>query len=451
VELIGSIPLIGGTISTLIAFVIALSVIVAVHEYGHYIVGRWCGIHAEVFSLGFGKVLFSRVDKRGTVWQLAAIPFGGYVRFLGDADASSRNDPSALAAMDAPTRSRSFHGAALYKKALTVAAGPVANFLLSIAIFAGLIMSVGLATDKPTIGRILALPQATTEFQQGDVIQSVNGVMTPDYDTLYGYGRAALPGQDQVYQIKRGDQVLSVNGPFPLLPLIEGVQPQSAAMAAGLQPGDFIQSIDGQNLRAFSDLQQIVSTSNGREMHLIVWRAGQQMPISLTAKMTDVPDGTGEFIKRPLIGINGSLFFKPATQTAGLFEALDLGAGRTLSIMSGSLDGLYSMIKGKISACNLQGPIGMAGIAKDTATQGLPDFINFIAVLSTAIGLLNLFPIPVLDGGHLVFFAYEAVFRRPPGQKMLNVLMTAGLIFVLGLMVFAFSMDILCRYLVVLF
>ena len=139
-ELIGSIPVFGGLFTMVIAFVVALSVIVTVHEYGHYIVGRWCGIHAEVFSLGFGKVLYSRTDKRGTVWQLAAIPFGGYVKFLGDADASSRNDDSALAAMDAETRNRSFHGAALYKRALTVVACPVANFLLSIAVFFALVL-----------------------------------------------------------------------------------------------------------------------------------------------------------------------------------------------------------------------------------------------------------------------------------------------------------------------
>jgi len=451
VELIGSIPLLGGTIATLIAFIVALSVIVTVHEYGHYIVGRWCGIHAEVFSLGFGKVLFSRKDKRGTQWQLAAIPFGGYVKFLGDADASSRNDPNVLATMDAETRSRSFHGAALYKKALTVAAGPVANFLLSIAIFMGLVLSTGLATDVPTVGKILPLPQATTQLKKGDVIVSIDGTKVPDYRALYAYGRTAIPKAKQSYKIRRDGKGMTVTGPFPLLPLVQSVQPQSAAMAAGLEPGDVILSVDGKPLVAFSDLVRVVGASDGQPLKLSVWRAGRVLPFTLSAKMMDVPDGAGGFKSRALIGVSGSLFFEPQTVAPSLWQAVNIGVGRTWSIAASSLNGLYSMIKGKISTCNLQGPIGMASIAGDTASQGMPDFINFIAVLSTAIGLLNLFPIPVLDGGHLAFFGYEAIFRRPPAERVMNVLMTVGLVFVLGLMVFAFSMDILCRYLPGLF
>ena len=444
-ELIGTIPLLGGTLATAIAFVVALSVIVTIHEYGHYIVGRWCGIHAEVFSLGFGKVLMSRVDKRGTRWQLAAIPFGGYVKFLGDADASSRNDPTLIDAMDPQTRSKSFHGAALYKKALTVAAGPVANFLLSILVFAGLVFSSGLSTELPTIGKVLPIPQATTTLKMGDVILSVNGVPTTDYTKLYDYAREADAAAAQTYEIKRGDDVLSVAGPFPLLPLIESVQPQSAAMAAGLQPGDFIMAINGEKLTAFSDLMRIVSTSDGKTLDLSVWRDGQVMPFTLTAKVSDIPDGQGGFTRRALIGVGGSLFFEPMVVNPTAYEALEIGVRRTGFIMENSLVGLYSMIKGKISACNLQGPIGMAGIAGDTARQGLPEFINFIAVLSTAIGLLNLFPIPVLDGGHLVFFAYEAVARRKPNERVMNILMTGGLILVMGLMVFALTQDFLCR------
>jgi len=447
VELIGSIPVFGGLFSVVIAFVIALSVIVTVHEYGHYIVGRWCGIHAEVFSLGFGKVLYARTDSRGTVWQLAAIPFGGYVKFLGDADASSRNDPDALAAMDKETRNRSFHGAALYKKALTVVAGPVANFLLSIVVFFALVLWSGLATETPTVGKLKALPDAVNELKTGDVILAVNGVKIDDYSALYDYARNSDVVPEQIYDVKRGGDTLTVRGPFPLLPLIETVSPQSAAMAAGLLEGDVILSIDGQTLTAFSELQRAVGASAGRELDLSVWRAGEILNVKLTAKPSDVPDGEGGFKSRVLIGISGGLFFEPLTYTPGVLEALEIGATRTLGIMTGSLNALAHMVKGKISACNLQGPIGMASIAGDTAAQGFPDFVNFIAVLSTAIGLLNLFPIPVLDGGHLMFFGYEAIARRKPNEKVMNVLMTGGLIFVLALMVFGLSTDLLCRFL----
>jgi len=446
VELINSIPLFGGFLWTLISFVIVLSVIIFIHEYGHYIVGRWCGIHAEVFSLGFGPVLFARNDKRGTRWQLAAFPFGGYVRFLGDADASSRTDTEALKKMDASTRSRSFHGAKLYKKALTVAAGPVANFILSSTIFTALVLSTGLATDQPVVGNLKPLPQsAAYQLQKGDTILAINDVKTPDYGALYTYARAdGEVAASQIYTVKRGGQTLKARGPFPLLPLIDMVQPQSAAIAAGLKVGDLIKSVDGQEITAFRELQQIVSTSDGREMSLKVWRDGKILTIALAAKIVDMPDANGKFVKRTLIGITGGLFFQPKTYTPGPIAALKLGVGQTFGIVGSSLGGLWQMISGSISACNLQGPVGIAKTSGDAASQGLASFVWFIAVLSTAIGMLNLFPIPVLDGGHLLFFGYEAITRRPPSDKALQVLMSAGLFFIVTLMVFALSNDFFC-------
>jgi len=444
-ELIGSIPFLGGFLSTTISFVVVLSVIIFIHEFGHYIVARWCGIHAEVFSMGFGPVLFSRHDKRGTRWQLAAFPVGGYVRFLGDADASSRNDAEALAKMDDATRMRSFHGARLYKKALTVAAGPVANFILSSAIFAGITLVSGLATDQPTIGALKNMPEITQGFNAGDVILSVNGTPTPDYQALYDYARQdSAVAAKQVYHVARGDQELDIAGPFPLLPLIESVQPQSAAMAAGLKIGDLIEGVDGVKITAFSELQAIVAKSDGHDLGLKVWRNGDILDFKLAARSVDMPDGTGGFKKRVLIGITGGLFFEPTTLTPGPVEALKLGVGQTYNIVTSSLSGLKHMISGDISSCNLQGPVGIAKTSGDAASQGLVSFIWFIAVLSTAIGLLNLFPIPVLDGGHLMFFAYEAVTGAAPSERALQIIMSAGFVLIIGLMVFALGNDFIC-------
>lgn len=444
-DLINSIPLFSGFLWTLLSFVVVLSIIVSIHEFGHYIVGRWCGIHAEVFSLGFGPVVASRFDKRGTRWQLAAIPFGGYVKFLGDADASSRTDPDALAKMDKETRAKSFHGAKLYKKALTVAAGPVANFILSTAIFATLIMITGLATNSPVVGMLKPLPAAKYTVKAGDRILAIDGVKTPDYRALYAYSRKSGPiTEPQIYTVKRGDKTLKVDGPFPLLPLIDNVQPQSAAMAAGLKVGDLIESVDGQKIIAFRELQKIVAASAGKEMDLKVWRSGKILPFKLAAKLVDVPNGKGGFQKRTLIGITGGLFFKPKTYTPGVFEALKMGTGQTYSIITSSLSGLGHMITGAISSCNLQGPVGIARTSGDAASQGLASFFWFIAVLSTAIGLLNLFPIPVLDGGHLVFFGYEAIAGKPPSERALQVLMSLGLILIIGLMVFGLTNDFFC-------
>jgi regulator of sigma E protease len=444
-ELISSIPLFGGFLSTIISFIAVLSIIIFIHEFGHYIVGRWSGIHAEVFSMGFGPVVKSWHDKRGTRWQLAAIPFGGYVKFLGDADASSRNDPEVLAKMDPEARARSFHGAKLYKKALTVAAGPVANFILSSVIFTGVILVSGLATEQPTIGALKSLPQATNTIQTGDVILSINGVKTPDYNALYDYARGdSVISATQNYQVLRDGKPIAAIGPFPLLPLIDNVQPQSAAMAAGLKIGDLIQSVDGKSITAFRQLQSLVAASKGKPLVLKIWRDGAVKDVRLSAKKVDIPDGKGGFEKRVLIGITGGLFFAPKTTTPGLFEAAKRGVAQTGTIITSSLTGLGYMISGAISSCNLQGPVGIAKTSGDAASQGFASFIWFIAVLSTAIGLLNLFPIPVLDGGHLVFFAYEAVAKRPPSDRVMNVMMSAGLFLVIGMMVFGLGNDFFC-------
>jgi len=445
VELISSIPLFGGFLWTLLSFVVVLSVIVFIHEFGHYIVGRWCGIHAEVFSLGFGPKVTSWHDKRGTRWQLSAFPFGGYVKFLGDADASSRTDQAALEKMDEATRARSFHGARLYKKALTVAAGPVANFILSIAIFSGLVMVSGLATDAPIVGQLKPLPAAGYTLKPGDRILAINGVKTPDYPALYAYARTKGPlTAVQDYTVRRAGQELTAKGPFPLLPLVDTVQPQSAAMAAGLKVGDLIESVDGKKIIAFRQLQALVSASAGRKMHLKIWRDGNERQITLAARVVDMPDASGKFVKRTLIGITGGLFFRPKTVTPGPLEAVKIGALQTYDIVSSSLGGLVQMVRGSISACNLQGPVGIAKTSGDAASQGVSSFVWFIAVLSTAIGLLNLFPIPVLDGGHLVFFGYEAIAGKPPSDRVLQVLMSGGLFLIIALMVFALTNDFFC-------
>ncbi len=444
-ELINSIPVMGGFLWTVLSFVVVLSVIIFIHEYGHYIVGRWCGIKAEVFSMGFGPVIFSRVDRRGTRWQISLIPLGGYVRFLGDADASSRSDPAALESLPEEERVHTLTGAPLYKRALTVAAGPVANFILSIVIFTGLILATGMATEPPTVGALKSLPGSGVELQQGDVILAIDGVETPDYEALFDYASKADPIKPVLtYRVRRAGEVVEVKGPFPMLPLIETVQPQSAAMAAGLKVGDLILSVDGRKITAFRELQKIVADSDGRPMQLKVWRDGEVMDFTLSAKVVDLPDGKGGFTKRTLIGITGGLFFDPETRMPNPLTALKMGTAQVGDIVTSSLSGLTHMISGAISSCNLQGPVGIAKTSADAASQGFSSFIWFIGMLSTAIGLVNLFPIPVLDGGHLVFFAYEAVVRRRPSETAMRILMTAGLALVLTLMAFSLANDFIC-------
>ncbi|MBX9875106.1 MAG: site-2 protease family protein, partial [Beijerinckiaceae bacterium] len=195
-------PSFGSFLWTVVAFVVALSVIVAVHEFGHYIVARWCGIRSEVFSIGFGPRLWSRVDRNGTRWQIAALPFGGYVKFLGDANAASSGaDAAVLSRLSESERRRTMHGAPLWARSATVAAGPVFNFLLSVIVFAGLFLWQGVAIEQPTVGTIGALPGAAAEVQPGDRILSVGGIDTPDYEALMDAGAALPPAASYDYRV----------------------------------------------------------------------------------------------------------------------------------------------------------------------------------------------------------------------------------------------------------
>ena len=443
------IPQFGGFIWTLAAFVIALSVIVAIHEYGHYIVGRWCGIKADVFSLGFGPVLYSRYDKRGTKWQIALLPFGGYVKFAGDANAASGKDEGAMQEVAAdPVRLReTMHGAPLWARALTVAAGPVFNFALSIIVFAGVSMSLGTVSEPLTVESVKPLPNAVEGLEKGDVLQAIAGRDIPQSTQTAEY-RAfmdALPLEPVLeYTVLRDGQGVTVDGPYPNPALVGGVGPQTAALDAGLAAGDVIVGIDGAPTFAFIQLKDAVESSEGRPLLLDVWRDGEMLQFTLVPKSTDEPQPDGSFVNVLRIGISSDGAITPATELPGLVEAAERGVAGTWRIIKGSMSGMWHMVTGAISSCNMSGPVGIAQVSGAMASQGALSFINFIAVLSTAVGLLNLFPIPALDGGHLTFYAYEAVRGKPPSDKALRILMTVGITMVLGLMMFALFNDLFC-------
>lgn len=434
----------GGTAWTLVFFVIALSVIVFVHEYGHYIVGRWSGIHAEVFSVGFGPVLFSRTDRRGTRWQFAAIPFGGFVKFLGDNDATSVRQAD-VSGLSVDERRHTMAGAPLWARAATVAAGPVFNFILTFFLLCGLSLALGAPRDEPTVGSMRAFPFEGPTLQPGDVILAVEGQATPDWETFRSV-TDALKGQTTLaYSVRRGDQDLQLDGPHPLAPVVGEVQIRSAAMDAGIQEGDVILKAGGQDVRFFDELPEIVGASKGQPVALTVWRDGQTFDLSLTPRIRTVDDGNGGFTERYLLGLYSGLFFEPAVRSIGPWEAATGAVSSMWLMTTTTFSGLSHMIQGAISSCNLSGAIGMAETAGDAARNGLESFIGMLAILSFGVGLLNLFPIPVLDGGHLVFYAYEAVVRRKPSDRALRVLMTLGLSVVLTIMLFGLSRDLMCQ------
>lgn len=434
----------GGTLTTIAAFVVALSIIVFVHEYGHYIVARWSGIHSETFSIGFGPVLAKWTDRRGTQWQIAALPLGGFVKFRGDAGPASNPDSGALQGMDAAESRATMAGAPLWARAATAAAGPVFNFILSILVFAGFFMATGVARDAPVIGEMRPLPPGiVNELQPGDRVLSVAGVETPDLDTLLfsDFGDAAALS----YRVARGDTRLTVTGPNPRLPVVDAVQAGAPADRAGLRRGDVVRAIDEAAIGSFPELQDRVTSAgaDGTPITVTLWNDGETRQATLAPRMQDVPSGDG-WEQRALIGISVQPFFDPVTDMPGPLAALGMGVAQVWSVVALSLDGLWHMITGAISSCNLQGPIGIAELSGAAAEQGIGDFIWLIAVLSTAIGFLNLMPIPVLDGGHLVFYAYEAVRGRPAPPRVQNALFIAGAAAILTLMVFAVSNDLFC-------
>ena len=435
----------GGVFWTMAAFVVALSVIVAIHEYGHYIVGRWTGIDAEVFSLGFGPVLFARTDRRGTRWQVAALPFGGYVKFLGDADATSVSaSEAAMAHLPADRRARTMQAAPLWARAATVAAGPAFNFALSFAIFALVVMAQGRPADPLVIEEVRPIPGGAQELVPGDRVLAVAGVEAAQGEGLSAYA-GTVPSEPVLdWTVEREGRTITVPGPHPFPPLVTSVQPRSAAMAADLRPGDVIAGVEGRPIATFEELREGVERAGTRAIALEVWRAGETFEAPLVPRRVDVPLPEGGFESRRLIGVTGGSAIVPATEAVGPIEALRAGAAQTAFVVTSSLSGLWHIVTGAISSCNISGPVGIAQASGAMASQGAMSFVWFIAVLSTAVGLLNLFPIPILDGGHLVFHAWEAVTGRAPSDRALRVLMGAGLTLILALMVFALTNDLFC-------
>jgi len=438
-DLLAQIPYIGSLLATVIPFVIALCTVVFIHEFGHYIVGRWCGIQAEAFSLGFGPVLFSRMDKQGTKWQISAIPLGGYVRFLGDADAASR--PSATG-VSQDLSHKTLNGAKLYKRALTVLAGPASNFILSIVIYGAIAYSTGMHSSEAVIGKLTPMPAGMSQLHKDDRILAINNHKVEKFADIVDFS-STLDGNSPItYTVERDGQKLDVMGPYISPALVGWVMPVSPASKAGLKEGDVILAANGIALHSFGQLVKTIQASDKSTIDLKVWRDGTYMHVAITPEYRDVPVNQTDFKKQMMIGVSNGFSFAPPTVEISALKAVDLGVKNTYFIFNSSINGLYQIATGRVAAKNLQGPVGIARIFGDTASVGFVAFLESIAYISTAIGFLNLMPIPVLDGGHLVMYAFEAVFRRPPGAKAIQVAMTMGLMLLLSLMVFSTVNDI---------
>ena len=441
------IPDFGNVLYTIGAFLIAFGVVAAVHEYGHYIVGRICGIRATVFSLGFGPELWSREDRHGTVWRIAALPLGGYVRFEDGSEVLSASGASVAHGVvrgELVNPRHTLDGAPLWARTATVTAGPLFNFALSIIVFATLIMFRGIAAEPLTVGELRPMPGSDLSLLPGDEIIAINGEATPGIEGFAGFVTRLPLAPSLDYTVRRDGRTETIRAPHPYPTTVVGVTPGSAAADADLRAGDVVLSVDGEEVWSFGQLREKVGAAEGSSLSLELWRDGTTHEVLLTPRRTDLPLPDGTFETRFLIGVTGGLLFEPSSESPGLGPAIQYGVQKTLSIIRMSLSGLYHIAAGMISSCNLSGPIGIAETSGAAASQGWTTFIHFIALLSTAIGLINLFPIPVLDGGHLLFYAWEAVTGKRPGERTRSILTGIGLALILALMAFALLNDLRC-------
>jgi regulator of sigma E protease len=366
--LVGWIPL------GLPAFLFVITVVVFFHELGHFSVARFFNVTVETFSIGFGRPIARWTDKKGTDWKIGWLPLGGYVKFLGDENAASVPDRAKLEQLTPEQRDNVFQSKPLYQRALVVAAGPVANFILAIVIFAAVLMITGQATILTTVGKIT---------------------------------------------------------------------PGAPAAVAGIRAGDVIHSINGKTVQTFDELVKAVHATKAGEIAIGFTRHGQTQTVHTKPRIIKTANLYGDTVKFVGIGVEPALVDSNLRfATIGPVAAFRDAVGQTWFVADTSLTYLWRIVTGHSSSGQLTGPLGMANISKQAASAGFMNLLQLAALLSVSIGLINLFPVPILDGGHLLYYGCEAVLGRPLGERAQDVGFRLGLAAVLGLFVLATWNDL---------
>jgi len=358
-----------GILVTIFAFMLVLGPLVFLHELGHYLAGRWFGVKAEEFSIGFGREVAGFTDRRGTRWKFGWLPLGGYVRFAGDMNPASQPSPEWLS-LPAQQRAQTFQAKPLWQRAIIVAAGPIMNFLVAIAILGAFAVAFGQNVTPPVVGRI---------------------------------------------------------------------DPAGAAAHAGLQAGDRIATLDGRRIDDFRDLQLFTALRAGETVTIAFVRDGQERSVAATIGTLKEKDRFGNISTRGVLGFYG---VRPVMQPVALWEAPVVGLTQTIDIVRTTVEGLKRIILGRIPVSELGGPLKIAQVSGQSLAMGPLELVYLIALISINLGFINLLPVPVLDGGHLLFYAVEAVRRRPVEPQVMEWAHRGGLVAILALMLFVTFNDL---------
>lgn len=440
-----------------IGFLITLSILVLVHEWGHYIVARWCGVKVLAFSIGFGKVLYKRTDKRGCEWRLSAIPFGGYVSMLDEGMQQDVAKDHGLS--EAEFKRWSFSEKPVGKRIAVVAAGPLMNFLLAIVIYAAIAM---VGTYQPSTKLAEPLPHtqaAQLGIEEGWRATSVEGMSVETFNDMrmamiahlgdkevrVTFDEASGRKTERFFDLSgvkndgTEDPALTsglfpYQGPVKLVKVEEG----SVAQAAGLQVDDTIVALNGEPVRTMQRIVQTIRDKAGVPVALTVERAGVRQTVKVTPAAQ--VDEQGKTMGR--LGVMFTADPDLVYTREGPIGALAKGVSDTWRLTKLTVMSLAGLLTGAVSTDSLGGPVMIGEMAGEAMSFGVLSYLLFLALISVNLGILNLLPIPVLDGGHLLFYCYEIVMRRKPGEKMKKYGLYVGMAFIFGLTFFALGNDI---------
>jgi regulator of sigma E protease len=446
-----------GAITNLLAFIVAISVLVAVHEFGHYIVGRWCGMKVLRFSIGFGKPIWMRTGgKDQTEYCISAIPLGGYVKFLGERDGSG--DP-----VDPTDEGRAFNHRPIWNRILVLLAGPAFNFLFAFIAYWVLFIN-GVPTMKPAVGDVTEGSYAAEAgLQHGDRIIKVGEREAGDWETalvsmldeMISEGKVSLEleepdGYVRTATIVVGDDATRLTEPGMLFDglgfqpwrppaIIATVDVEGAAYAGGIEEGDRITAIAGEPVSTFGDLQRIVSARPGEYVAIDLVRNDEEMRVEFAIGSREIDGITAGFLG---VGIGNAVADYWYLRKFGPLDSIGQSIQRTWTSTGFTVRMLARMVVGDVSIKNISGPINIAQFAGSSAAAGLNSFLNFLALVSISLGVLNLLPIPVLDGGQIVYHGIEGLKGSPLSERAQMIGQQIGIAALLLLMSFAFYNDI---------